>query len=66
MNLRIGKKSISGVADDHDSLEKAIKELEEIQGRIVLFPKLFLTEELKAYSSSTGRLLDFWDVHKIC
>jgi len=58
-------KSISGVADDHDSLEKAIKELEDIQGRIVLFPQLFLTEELKAYSSLTERLLDFLDVPKI-
>ena len=43
-------KSVSGVADDHDSLERATKELDAIQGRIVLFPQFFLTEGLKTPS----------------
>ena len=57
-------KSISGVAD-HDSLEEAVKELDEIQGRIVLFPQLFLTAELKPYFCFTDWVLDKLNVFKI-
>ena len=37
-------KSVSGIADEHGSLERAWTELEEIQGRVVVFPQLFLAD----------------------
>ena len=51
--------SLSGVADHY--LEQATKELDEIQGRIVLFPQLFLKDCLKP-SSFMARVSEYFEM----
>ena len=51
--------SLSGVADHN--LEQATKELDEIQGRIVLFPQLFLKDCLKP-SSFMARVSEYFEM----
>ena len=51
--------SLSGVADHN--LEQATKELDKIQGRIVLFPQLFLKDCLKP-SSFMARVSEYFEM----
>ena len=59
-------KSVSGIADDPDSLERATTELNEIQGRIVLFPHLFLTDGLTPSPSLANWFWKRSGIHKNC
>ena len=59
-------KSVSGIADDPDSLERGTTELNEIQGRIVLFPQLFLTDGLTPSPSLANWFWKRSGIHKNC
>ena len=59
-------KLVPGLAGDHGSLERATKELKRVQGRIVVFPQLFLTDGLNPSPSLPNWIRKRTGIHENC